>query len=544
MTMPHSPAHDSGRTADSLLRLIGEELDGCAGIKAEFSLVLRPGAITDRGRFCIWLAGSPEGLRRFFRLLVRLAVPPPTRAAMVAGQVVCVGLGVAVGASGTELRLYRHSLQPGTLKASYDNWRWRYGHHAADWLRRHRYEFHFMPETPDGRRPLELIDRVFRPVFARLMADERFRCGSGFWLRINAAGTIGEIDLALPWHPLLGDLPGLASLGRQLNLKPATLSPWHDLPIRHVAVKGEASVTLYASAPLNGLWPASEAALQAGVRETALTLHQGVLAISGKASGSLLPRPPDAALACDLDRFYGGDVALWRQVLGEMLHYHNGLFLTDGLQPTDAEMDAALRRAVTGLFPWIPAGSTVYDIGCGWGGPLALLARERGCRGLGLTISRGQFRHVAALGLPVRLGDAERTLPPGSFDCALLLESFCHISDKAGLLRKLRQFAGRLVMRVNCQDAAPSGIRFGGSMSLVSSGALRRLLADSGWTIGAWRDCRPLSLPSVMVWERRLRGLAPTGDPHLEVLRNWSTRVAAMPQAWAANNPLIEVVAD
>jgi hypothetical protein len=78
---------------------------------------------------------------------------------------------------------------------------------------------------------------------------------------------------------------------------------------------------------------------------------------------------------------------------------------------------------------------------------------------LGLTISRTQFRYVASLGLPARWGDAERTLPPGAFDCALMLESFCHVADKPRLLATLRPFVSRLVMRVNCQDGSAAAAR-------------------------------------------------------------------------------------
>ena len=207
-------------------------------------------------------------------------------------------------------------------------------------------------------------------------------------------------------------------------------------------------------------------------------------------------------------------------------------------------MDDALDRAVTELYPFVPAGGRVYDIGCGWGGALAMWARDLGCPSLGLTVSRAQFRHVAASGLPVRWGDAERTLPPGRFDCAVLLESFSHIYDKARLLGVLRLFAARLVMRVNCQDGSPAGTAFGGTMHMVSSKGLRELLEASGWRIRHWRDRRREALPSVAVWHRRLQSIPPSGDRHLETLRVWCARVLPASEAWARHNPLIEVVAD
>jgi hypothetical protein len=53
-------------------------------------------------------------------------------------------------------------------------------------------------------------------------------------------------------------------------------------------------------------------------------------------------------------------------------------------------------------------------------------------------------------------------------------------------------------------------------------------------------------MPSVAAWHRRATEVASAGiaDPHLDTLVAWTTRVLAAPTAWAAANPLIEVVAD
>ena len=226
------------------------------------------------------------------------------------------------------------------------------------------------------------------------------------------------------------------------------------------------------------------------------------------------------------------------------MHYHGALFDLPCPDPDDAAMLAASRRAVSELYPFIDTGAEVYDVGCGWGGPLAMLARERRCRVLGVTIADTQFRHVAALGLPVRWADAERTLPPGRFDCALLLELLEHMEDKPRVLRILRMFVRRLVMRVNCQDHAPPGPRFGGTMHMTSSAMLRAMLENAGWNVRHWRDRRREAMPSVAVWHRRLGALGPTWDVHLETQRAWCARLMRIGDEWAANNPLIEVVAE
>jgi SAM-dependent methyltransferase len=351
------------------------------------------------------------------------------------------------------------------------------------------------------------------------------------------------VDLAFPWRPAAGTLPGMDDVARLLAL-PHNAAGWRGLAVRHVAVRaggGDPQVTLYASAPLRGAWPASAEELRQRVRSGAAAL--GAAAEAHVYRG--LPSLSAPAGRPRLDVFYDGDAEPWRTVVGDELHYHGGIFQQgDGAEPDDAAMQAAVRRAVTELYPFLPAGGRIYDVGCGWGGPLALWTRDLRSPTLGITISRAQFRHVAARGHAVRWGCAEQTLPPGRFDCAVLLESLSHVHHKERLLRVLRRFAGRLVMRVNCQDAAPPGPAFGGTMQMVSSARLAELLERTGWRVGHWRDRRAEAIPTVAVWHRRLGVLPRTGDPHLEVLRAWCARVATTADAWARNNPLIEVVAD
>jgi len=529
-------------TANWLLGQLGAELGGSDGVDLEFSLRLTQGRVEMEGRFGCWLTGvDSQAFAPMARLLERLAAPQSVRVAW-REAVLPVRQGLAVGFTegGPELRLYLHGRDPATLADDYRAWRWRPGGEA----RSSRYAFHYLPETPSGLRPSDLVHDALRPAFERLTREERLRQGSGFWLREGSDGRVEQVDLAFPWCPLAGTLEGLVELARVLGVPVREEARWQELPIRHVAVRvgeGAPQVTLYAAASLEGAWPGSEAELQAQVRQGALGVHRDVEASVYRR----LPKLPRIGTEpTGLDAFYGGDVKTWRTVLGSELHYHAGLFDTPGLDASDAAMDAALRRAVSALYPFIPAGGRIYDVGCGWGGPLAMWSRELGCRSLGLTISRNQFQYVAGLGLPVRWGDAEQTLPPGHFDCAILLESLSHIRDKERLLRVLRVFAGRLVMRVNCQDGSPASSAFGGTMHMVSSERLRELLEGTGWRIRHWRDCRREALPSVAVWHRRLQSVPVGGDSHLETLRVWCERVMTAPEAWGEHNPLIEVMAD
>lgn len=570
----------------SWLAVVGGELGG-PGIEAEFAVRLSAGRAIASGRCTCWVpadwapddrvdsdragvgvavsgdllaGGGGAALDAVRRLLGRMDAPAEVLAEMAAMALpVRFGLGVDLTGGMPVHRLYLHSRCPKTRAGRYRCWRWRPGEgtSVADYL------FHFLPETADGMRPENLVPDALRPAVTEMLGTDRLRQGSGFWLRRSATGLVDQVDLAFPWYPAAGSLPGLAGLIGHFGLaderRAAGTADWRDLPVRHVAVgtgPRAGTAALYVSAPVSGPLPESEAALQRQVRDGAVRLRDTVEEAVYRRLPSLAPPAPEPASgAVPLDRFYSGDADTWRRILGARLHYHHGLFdpatggddTGHGGVPADGYgFAAALDRAVTELYPFIPAGGRLYDVGCGWGGPLAMWVRDLGCQALGLTISRDQFRHVAGTGLPVRLGDAELTTPPGYFDCAVLLESLEHIRDKVRLLTVLRLFCGRLVMRVNCQDTAPPGSVFAGTMHMISSARLRELLTATGWRVTHWRDRRPEAMPSVAAWHRRATEVASAGiaDPHLDTLVAWTTRVLAAPTAWAAANPLIEVVAD
>ena len=527
-------------TPAAVLRLIAAAFDGLPGIRLEYSVRLRPGHVEISGRFCCWISHSAAAAGAVAGLLRQLGAPDAVAAEPLAvSHTLGVSHGIAVGkaATGIELRYYRHSRAPGTLADDYHAWRWQAG---DDHVATRRYVTHYLPETPDGVRPLDLVPKDLRPAFSRLLAEPRLVQSSVFWLRQRPDGRTDQLDLAFPWSPQAGDLPGMDELGRLLTLPPGR--GWQRLPVRHVAVSltsPQPEVTLYVAAPLQGAWPTTQAQLRRQVTAAARQFNrQAETGLYAK-----LPPLTDAS-AADIGTFYNGEIDLWRQVLGAGLHYHFGIFDDQQTQPDQAAMVAAQRRAVAELYPLLPQGKRIYDIGCGWGGPMSMWVRDLGSPTLGLTISRDQYRHIAGMGLPVRLGNAETTLPPGYFECAVMLESLCHMQHKQRLLQVLRHFCGRLVMRVHCQDAAPPGTVFGGTMHMISSTELRRLLESAGWTIRHWQNRRFHTLPNFDGWNNTLRNVPPTGNAHIELLRTWSSQGAAMKMAWAQNNPLIEVMAD
>lgn len=124
----------------------------------------------------------------------------------------------------------------------------------------------------------------------------------------------------------------------------------------------------------------------------------------------------------DLDPWY---LRIW----GEHVHH--------GLWETGAETsEQAVRRLVehvaerTAIVP----GTSVCDIGCGYGGTLRMLA-ARGARGVGYTLSRAQYEYALSRSangaITVHLGDwLQNTLSDGCMDVALSIESSEHMPDK------------------------------------------------------------------------------------------------------------------
>jgi cyclopropane fatty-acyl-phospholipid synthase-like methyltransferase len=106
---------------------------------------------------------------------------------------------------------------------------------------------------------------------------------------------------------------------------------------------------------------------------------------------------------------------------------------------TTDEILAFARRA------GISADTTVLDIGSGTAGPACYLARQLGCRVVGVDLSavghaRGEARvREAGVGHLVQLhhGDIQAmALPPATFDVVIGLDAWCHIPGRDALLRR------------------------------------------------------------------------------------------------------------
>lgn len=147
-----------------------------------------------------------------------------------------------------------------------------------------------------------------------------------------------------------------------------------------------------------------------------------------------------APLATDIAAHYDELDAVYREVWGE--HVHHGVWWTGRETPGAAAEElvrhvaarAALRR-----------GDRVCDVGCGYGATARYLARSRGIRVTGYTLSPAQASFAWCARRPgdrvrVRLADwLENRLPSFHFDAALAVESIAHMHDKRRALREMHR---------------------------------------------------------------------------------------------------------
>lgn len=137
----------------------------------------------------------------------------------------------------------------------------------------------------------------------------------------------------------------------------------------------------------------------------------------------------------DLDFAYSLTDRLFRLSIGELGDFSGAKY--DGNSALTLEQAQQRKHEFVIDQLGVGPGGRVLDMGCGWGAMLAA-CRERGIRGVGVTLSRAQARACRCHGLEVYLQDC-RTITPetfGPFDGIVSLgafEHFCSIDQwKAG----------------------------------------------------------------------------------------------------------------
>ena len=237
-----------------------------------------------------------------------------------------------------------------------------------------------------------------------------------------------------------------------------------------------------------------------------LLLMQPFTAATMGAAFASSSTPASAASYRDLDAFYS-NVPLddMRMFLGPSMHFHHGLAsgevdrLLGRAHRTVDDGESGLDDAVRVLYPHVPQNASILDVGCGWCGPAALLAAERGAEVTGVTIAEAQADFCRSRGIPAIHADVEvidarelmRTAPASAargYDVALLLESLDHVRDKGRVLRMLRGVARTLVLRTHCNPALAadaSTSEFSGSMPITSCANVTNAVAAAGWELVA-----------------------------------------------------------
>jgi methionine biosynthesis protein MetW len=94
----------------------------------------------------------------------------------------------------------------------------------------------------------------------------------------------------------------------------------------------------------------------------------------------------------------------------------------------------------------VPPGSKVLDLGCGGGGLLSLLVRERACSGYGIEIDDAKLLDCVKRGVNVIQRNLEEGLSifeDGSFDVVLQLDTLQNLRNTEAMLRETAR-VGRL----------------------------------------------------------------------------------------------------
>ena len=112
-------------------------------------------------------------------------------------------------------------------------------------------------------------------------------------------------------------------------------------------------------------------------------------------------------------------------------------------------MSQAVREDFKEILRLVRPGSRVLDVGCGEGGLLELLVREKQVDGRGLEISPEGVSACLARGLAVVQGDADRDLdyfPAQAFDYAILSQTLQAVLRPRHVLGELLRIADQAIV--------------------------------------------------------------------------------------------------
>jgi ubiquinone/menaquinone biosynthesis C-methylase UbiE len=143
-------------------------------------------------------------------------------------------------------------------------------------------------------------------------------------------------------------------------------------------------------------------------------------------------------------QFYDQFTPFFEIVWGESIHMG---YWPDPSNATGsiAEAQVRLTEIMVGKAD-IQNGQHMLDVGCGTGGPAIHLARAKGCRVTGVSVSPKQIEKARQKAMDARLGEQlqfqvanamELPFPDASFDAAWAFESLFHMSNPGQALREM-----------------------------------------------------------------------------------------------------------
>lgn len=143
------------------------------------------------------------------------------------------------------------------------------------------------------------------------------------------------------------------------------------------------------------------------------------------------------------------------------------------------------------------AGSTILDLGCGYGAySLALSAEGRKC--VGAEINMKYLASASGSGLPVVAVDSVLPFPDHSFDTVMLLEVIEHVPQLEGILREAFRVARRNVLitvpnsesleRLQENDVTYAHMLSSDHVHFFDPASLEELLAKFGGKVEIRRD--------------------------------------------------------
>ena len=128
---------------------------------------------------------------------------------------------------------------------------------------------------------------------------------------------------------------------------------------------------------------------------------------------------------------------IWKKVIGEDLHYHVGWGEGD-----------ILYNAVEHLYQFIGKESTVLDCGCGWGGRAKAIKRDLHCDITSVTNSPVQYDYIKNnVPIDVTLCDLQDYSPTKKYDCAVFIESFCHLKTPEDVIKNIKDSCDKIIVR-------------------------------------------------------------------------------------------------